>query len=513
LVESAKPLRLGTRASLLAVGQSELILEQLKKFTDRPIELVKITTEGDQKTEKPLWQMDGKDFFTKELDQALLAREIDFVVHSYKDLGSERPAGIKLAAITERKYAHDVLLVKNETVKNINEKKTFVVGTSSPRRIVNIKSSLLDYLPKGPREIELKNLRGNVNTRITKLREGQYDAIVLAMAGLERLATHPRTCVELKKLLEGLNFMILPQSVFPSAASQGALGLECHEENHEMLALLKNLDHQITREEVSLERKHFQSYGGGCHLAMGINAIKSGETLLLHQRGEVDGKTIHQRDFSETPGKNQKAQTGFVGMISQKEEKAMIYDGLIKKTPYVAKQKLHSHLFATSRYCIPTLKENSFETLWSSGAKTSRVLAKEGFWVNGSADSLGHEQIQRFRESRFCQFFTKNEPFSVMTHKESVSLVGDVVGCYEREIIQDVKEDEDYKKSLQATDAFFWSSYPQYELYLESFPFLKDKIHCCGLGKTLEQFEEKGIDVLSFYSVTEFKQWILKDEL
>jgi hydroxymethylbilane synthase len=197
--------KLGTRGSLLAVTQSTLIKNQLEALSGEKFELVTIKTQGDEVTNKPLWQLEGKDFFTKELDEALLKGEVDFVIHSYKDLGSIRPEGIRLAAVTERRFAHDILLIPQEHVDRLNNwQGEFVVGTSSPRRIANLTHSLPDYLPY-IKSIRCETLRGNVNSRIRKLREGQYHAITLALAGIERLAHTEKSANELKELFRYRN--------------------------------------------------------------------------------------------------------------------------------------------------------------------------------------------------------------------------------------------------------------------------------------------------------------------
>src|SRR5665648_163419 len=112
--------KIGTRGSLLAVTQSTLIKNECERISGEKFELVTIKTQGDLITNKPLWQLEGKDFFTKELDESLLNGDVDFVIHSYKDLGSERPQGIKLAAITERKFAHDILLIDQQTIDDLS---------------------------------------------------------------------------------------------------------------------------------------------------------------------------------------------------------------------------------------------------------------------------------------------------------------------------------------------------------------------------------------------------------
>src|SRR5690606_23196982 len=125
--------KIGTRGSLLALTQCTLIKNLIEEKTGAKFELEVIKTQGDQITDRPLWQLEGKDFFTKELDESLLAGKIDLVVHSYKDLGSERPDDIELAVISKRSFAHDILLIKKETIAKLNEKEEIVVGTSSPR--------------------------------------------------------------------------------------------------------------------------------------------------------------------------------------------------------------------------------------------------------------------------------------------------------------------------------------------------------------------------------------------
>ena len=141
-----KTLRIGTRGSLLAKTQCQQTQACLERDSEIKYELEFIKTQGDLQTEKPLWQMDGKDFFTKELDTALLNDEVQLVVHSYKDLGSERPDGIKLGAVTERKFSNDILLIKKSTVNSLSSLNEIEIGTSSPRRIYNIENALKELV-------------------------------------------------------------------------------------------------------------------------------------------------------------------------------------------------------------------------------------------------------------------------------------------------------------------------------------------------------------------------------
>jgi hydroxymethylbilane synthase len=506
--------KIGTRGSLLAVTQSTLMKNELERISGEKFELVLISTQGDQITNKPLWQLEGKDFFTKELDEALLKGEVDFVIHSYKDLGSVRPEGIKLAAITERKFAHDILLMPKHHIKELkNWKGDLVVGTSSPRRIANLTNSLKNYLPflkKQDTIIRCETLRGNVNSRIKKLKDGQYHGITLALAGLERLAHGEKSRVELEGLLEGLNYFILPQSVFPSAASQGALGIEMREDrddNGKLAAILSKLNHAGTVEEVSRERTAFKAFGGGCHLAVGIHVKKVGDTFLHVHAGEVDGKRI---DHKWLEGIAQlKLEAGkkiFVGLPSG-DRPDVVYDSLLTKTPETKELPLNDkHVFVTSRYTLPTLRASFAsgpEGVWAAGTKTAQLLCDEGVWINGTSDSLGTKDLIDLKHSEVLKMLhpSINKSWAVLSHHEATTDLGMVVGCYERKT-QNVSAD--YVNELRNVGACLWTSFQQYEIYLKQFPFLKDAHHCCGLGKTWQEFQKAGVNIHPLASMKDF---------
>jgi len=477
---------IGTRGSLLAVTQCTLIKNEIEKQTGCSFELKKISTQGDQQTEKPLWQMDGKDFFTKELDEALLANDVDLVVHSYKDLGSERPENISLATITERKYANDILLIKNETIKNMQNISSFNVGTSSPRRIVNIESSLKEFLPNigSNATVKCSMLRGNVNTRIKKLKDGHYDAIVLALAGLERLANKDDSKIELEDLLENTNFMILPQKEFPSSASQGALAIEINskrENPQELIKILKSVHHLETEEEVKRERQAFNSYGGGCHLAVGIH-VKKHKDLYIHMyKGEFEKKKIHSV-FIENAMERPESIYNIIGKN----------DFLIQKTLLSPKLSDDSNYFVTSPHCFQPLKALEKSHLWTAGIKSWKSLAKLGHWVNGSAEGFGHEEILKLKDSNAIQIMLTHNKWQVLSHDMAQSPIGPVIPCYTRNL---QTYDEKSTKELLLAENIYWNSFYQYTKYCEEFPAIKTKNHYCGLGKTYDLFLKEKIKI------------------
>ncbi len=499
-----KTFKIGTRGSLLAVTQSSLILRELEQISGQKFELVKITTQGDQITNKPLWQLEGKDFFTKELDEALLSGSVDLVVHSYKDLGSVRPEGIELAAITERRFAHDILFIKKSTIEKLkNWNGVFKVGTSSPRRIVNITKSIASYIPHLAEKnitVECEMLRGNVNTRLGKLKNDQYDAIILALAGIERLAHTEESKRELSELLSDMNYMILPQTIFPSAASQGALGLEIastRTDNNELKSYVNKLFHSNTVEEVSREREAFKSYGGGCHLAVGIHVKKVKDYFLHIHSGEVDGVRIEKRKLEGAKDFSGKFSKIFVGLPTTKINNAVTDQYLDKKPVLTQFDSTGSHLFVTSKHTLENFSENNPEKaqgIWAAGSKTWRELSSKGFWVNGCSDSLGVQDLEMIKTSKALSIIHSNlsTDWKVLSHTEASSTIGEVIPSYERVA---TATDETWQSELLNCEAYFWTSYPQYQLYLEQFPALSNKTHFCGLGKTYDEFNKAKVNV------------------
>jgi len=198
--------------------------------------------------------LEGKGFFTKELEEKLLAGEIDLAVHSHKDLPTEHPPGLIIAAVSEREDPSELLLIRKEKVaasRKLELTANAVVGTSSARR----KSQLLHHRP----DVELKDLRGNVPTRIEKLRNGLYDAIMLAAAGVKRLQPD----------LADLHVLKLPPSEFVPAPAQGALALQIREDHTELNRILQPLNNTQAARSISVERRILNLLEGGCQMPLG----------------------------------------------------------------------------------------------------------------------------------------------------------------------------------------------------------------------------------------------------
>jgi hydroxymethylbilane synthase len=266
-------LRIATRKSPLALWQAEHVKRRLlEAHQGLSVELITMTTKGDKILDTPLAKIGGKGLFVKELEQGMLNGDADMAVHSIKDVPMEFPEGLFLSTILEREEPCDAFVSNQyETIDDLPEGS--VVGTSSLRR----RCQLLNKRP----DLEIKDLRGNVNTRLSKLDDGEYDAIILACAGLIRL-----------EMAERIRQRITSDLILP-AVGQGAVGIEAREGDTETLELLSVLDDNETRDRILAERAFNHRLQGGCQVPIACHAILEDDQLKLRGLvGEPDGSHI-----------------------------------------------------------------------------------------------------------------------------------------------------------------------------------------------------------------------------
>lgn len=264
-MDQKKIIRIASRGSELALWQANFVQEELTRIgIQSEIRIYK--TQGDNVQHLPLDKLEGKGFFTKEIEEALLNREADLAVHSHKDLPTVSPEGLVIAAVSYRENPKELILIRKEAVdlkKKFRFKKNAIIGTSSARR----KVQLLAYRP----DVELKDLRGNVPTRIQKLRDGNYDAILLAAAGVERLKIN----------LDGLHVEELDPYEFVPAPAQGVLALQARENDHDLIAALQKIHHEDVQDCIAIERKILNLFEGGCHMPLGVYCEMEDETFKV----------------------------------------------------------------------------------------------------------------------------------------------------------------------------------------------------------------------------------------
>lgn len=268
-----RTIRIATRKSMLALWQAQDVKARLEQLHPHiTVELVPMTTKGDVLLDTPLAKIGGKGLFIKELEQAMLEDRADIAVHSMKDVPVEFPEGLGLTVICERDDPRDAFVSNNYT--HLEQLPVgAVVGTASLRRECQIRA-------RYP-HLEVKMLRGNVQTRLRKLDDGEYDAIILAVAGLKRL-----------ELAERIAGFMSPEDSLP-ANGQGAVGIECRLDDAELLELLAPLDHHDTRLRVEAERAMNRGLQGGCQVPIGSYAELQGDQLWLRGLvGRPDGSEV-----------------------------------------------------------------------------------------------------------------------------------------------------------------------------------------------------------------------------
>jgi hydroxymethylbilane synthase len=486
-------LKLGTRRSLLAWAQSSGVARALeKKHPGLHVELVGIETQGDKILDKPLSQVEGKEFFTAELDHALLAGKVDLTVHSMKDLSLDRPAQLQLAATPTRELQHDVIVFNTNVLERLKAGKEIRIGTSSPRRLTLIPEFLKNALPQfgPPLQLKFVEIRGNVNTRVSRVHEAdtspkKVDGVVLAFAGLERLAQDEKASLELWRLFENTRLMILPLRECPTAPAQGAIAIECHRDQPEVLKIISSLHDAGTLAGVKLEREVLQEWGGGCHQKLGASLV--GQSLFIHGE-KLNGEKVNEirgerhPDFSRFYRVEAKHLFDFVACPLDGHEMKVLED---------APQVFIAHSRALA-FLNPALHSDlTRKRVWVSGTQSWFKLAAQGIWVEGSVESQGFEKIAIFAVKKLLRFKEKNWAF--LTHKESTpSPHALLVSTYEHRL-------KSIPAEIENATHLYWTSGLPFQTIWSSLSAagkvaFQQKTHACGPGKTATLLRAHGIE-------------------
>lgn len=274
---------IGTRGSKLALWQTNWVKEKIERKFGLEVEIKRIKTTGDKILDSPLAKIGGKGLFVKEIEVALQRREIDLAVHSAKDVPTELPPGLLIGAFTERELPFDALISRGK-VRFADLPESAVIGTSSLRR----KAQLL----RARSDLKFVDLRGNLDTRLRKMGEGQCDGMVLALAGLKRLG------------FEGEITEVLSTDIALPAVGQGSLAIEVREDDKEIKEIADYLDHFPSRIAVEAERTLMRELEGGCQIPVGAyGRLQDGIFILEGMVASLDGKTLLREKGESSPEK------------------------------------------------------------------------------------------------------------------------------------------------------------------------------------------------------------------
>ncbi len=315
-----KTIIIGSRGSDLALWQAKYLQTEIARLNLKS-ELSIIKTQGDKIQHLSLEKLEGKGFFTKEIEDALLNKAIDLAVHSHKDLPTEITPGLVIGGVSYREDPSELILIRKECVDELKEfhlKQNALVGTSASRRNVQVKFFRPDII--------CEDIRGNVPTRIEKLRKGEFDAIILAFAGVNRLELN----------IDDLHVVKVPVQKLIPAPSQGVLAFQCRKDDIEMIKILEKINNAEVAEIISVERKVMNLFQGGCHMPLGVFCKKENGKFEVWaaQADEKNGKL--RRLYKKESSTDKLSEKIFNSLISTKHKKIFISTPLSENNGYIS---------------------------------------------------------------------------------------------------------------------------------------------------------------------------------
>ena len=385
-----RAIRIGSRKSDLARLQAMLVGDLLRK-RGHSVEFIFKEAPGDINLSNPLWQMPEVGVFTSFLHEYLLKDEVDVVVHSWKDLPIDPHPGAEVVASLPREDSRDLLLVR----KDVTDRKNLVVLTSSPRRQHNLKDFLSHAVP-GVSSVEFKDVRGNIQTRMNKLcdpkRQEGANALIVAKAAVDRFLSAEHSDFQVaretvRNTLNSCQWAVLPLSVNPTAAAQGALALEISSSaGAELRNAITALNDAETFNACTLERETLKKYGGGCHQKIGCSVLNRKYGNIFSVRGlQPDGVAID--DFKIlTPPLRLNVAPGKIGSVGGKSGVQWFSRENLEASINLSNS---TGLFVAKADALPNMPVPLDVAVWTAGVDSWLRLAARGIWVNGCSDRLG----------------------------------------------------------------------------------------------------------------------------
>ncbi len=445
---------------------------------------------GDQRADDPLWKMPEKGVFTEDFVADIMSGVVDLVVHSWKDLPIIDREGTKIVATLDRADARDVLLVRRDRWSRLwsagsGTGAPFRVLTSSPRRAYNLTPFLKWALPwpssdgvQAVPEIEFAPVRGNIATRVKKLVSvdfnESFDALVVAKAAMDRLLTsssHGGPFVEsekeLRKAMSLVDFVVLPLTINPSAAAQGALAIEVRSDRKDLIAMCEKIDSADDRACVEAERRELAKHGGGCHQKIGVTILNRSYGQIEFIRGLTDSGLVLDsvKLRVESESKWPPARSSDISPSTMKStNRSSLHRPLPTGSFYVAR--------ANAWPADAIRPEKS--VVWTAGLQTWRQLAKRGVWVNGSSESLGESE-----DTRVETLLGAKINWIRLTHENSD-------GSDQMKTFATYRVDIEPPDTTELRKAkyFFWKSGSQFRASLEVCPEIANGYHGSGPGQT-----------------------------
>ena len=492
------------RSSRLSLLQIDIVKRRIQAaFPGMKVEVIARSSKGDGLQDIPLHTVEGSDFFTQDIFDALTIGEADIAVHSLKDMSSEHFFGQNKFAVVDRDDTRDVAIFNNYIEEKIRRGETIIIGTCSPRREEMATVFLKKALPQWNAEIkiETRSIRGNVETRLRKLNNGEYDATILATAGLNRLLENEEDAVVIKELLAGKKLMLLPLIECVPAPCQGAIVAEAHYSNAKAIEVLNTINDEQLFTDCYTEKREAVKYGAGCIQKFGVTTLDTKNGKYLYAAGKdsegtefVKWDPLPEIEINGSLFSSTDVMKGFFDYVPITIGRANKEIMVEKPVVFIANYKAIQG---------PELKGASDKTVLASGTRTWFELAKQGYWVTAGADALGFEFLLFSLSMPLLNI--RAEDISILTHEAAAqrwkSKGYDAVSNYK--LLP--KNDETIQQSITAAGAIFWTSFSQYEFYGNFAK--KDAQHLCAGGETAELLKQAGVEPVIFPTIKSFEQW------
>jgi hydroxymethylbilane synthase len=497
----AKRIRLIGRNSRLSLLQIKMVKQKIQSaFPGLAVEVIARSSRGDALQEIPLHTVEGSDFFTQDIFDALAGGEADIAVHSLKDMSGEHFFGENYFAVVDRDDTRDVVIFNKSIEEKLKKGETIIVGTCSPRREEMAAVFLKKALPQLHSELKIAThpIRGNVETRLRKLDNGEYDATILATAGINRLLRSDKDAFLIQQLLAGKKLMLLPLIDCVPAPCQGAIVAEAHHANNRAVEILKAINNESLYADCYAEKREAGKYGTGCIQKFGVTTLNTRNKKYLYAAGR-DSKGILFENWNPLP--DQGLNSG--NLFSTTE---VMKDFFEYQWDYKEKTIESSIVFiANYKYMKNPLKVENIrgKTILASGTKTWMELAKMGYWVTASADALGFESLLSSLKMPLFNF--QPTDIMILTHQAAAERWKRKGFRAESNSKLVSKQNKALQRTIESADAIFWSSYSQFEFYGQ-YAKPGTKHMCCG-GETAELLKQAGIAPVIFPTIKSFQQW------
>ncbi|MEO8403510.1 MAG: hydroxymethylbilane synthase [Chitinophagaceae bacterium] len=494
-------IRLIGRNSRLSLLQIDIAKQKIKDaFPEMKVEVIARSSKGDQLQDIPLHTVEGSDFFTQDIFDALKNDEADIAVHSLKDMSSEHFFGNNRFAVIDRDDTRDVAIFNQSVIEKIKAGQPIIIGTCSPRREEMATVFLKKALPQLHDHIiiETKPIRGNVETRLRKLDSGEYDATILATAGLNRLLRSEKDAPLVKKLLEDKRLMLLPLIECVPAPCQGAVVIETVNNNKKAITVLERINEQKLFNDCIAEKKAAVEYGRGCLQKFGVTTLPYDDRSTLYAAGRDEKEIVFNYWYSmpelSIVQKNFFNSTDHMGQFFEYEAE---HNEIKITSPvvYIANYKA-----VQEKDLVQSLQQRK---VWAAGTKTWYELAKQGIWVEGCADAFGLEFLEKAWQMPLTNI--NKEDVQVITNQQGAfawkQKGWNTSGTYETK----AEQKPELVKQIGNADIIFWTSYQQYQLYKD---VLKKNVqHVCPSGETAVLLRTAGLEPIVFPNIKAFQQW------